>query len=40
MDSFDFMPLASIINGKYLALHGGISPYLKDLDDIRVVDRK
>lgn len=29
MDSFDLMPLSCIVNGKFLALHGGISPELK-----------
>ena len=29
MDSFDLMPLACIVNNKFLALHGGISPELK-----------
>lgn len=29
MDSFDLMPLSCIVNGKFLALHGGISPDLK-----------
>ncbi len=33
MESFDTMPLACIINDKYLAVHGGISPELK-LDKI------
>ncbi|KAL4466328.1 hypothetical protein ABPG72_020177 [Tetrahymena utriculariae] len=39
MDSFDLMPLSCIVNGKFLALHGGISPELKALDDIKRVDR-
>jgi len=39
MDSFDLMPLACIVNGKFLALHGGISPELKTIDDIKKVDR-
>lgn len=29
MDSFDLMPLACIVNNKFLALHGGISPEMK-----------
>ena len=31
MDSFDLIPLACIVNGKFLALHGGISPDLKSV---------
>jgi serine/threonine-protein phosphatase 2B catalytic subunit len=26
MDSFDNLPLVCILNGRYVALHGGISP--------------
>ena len=29
MDSFDLFPLACIINNKFIAIHGGISPDLK-----------
>lgn len=29
MDSFDLIPLACIINNKFLAVHGGISPDMK-----------
>ena len=50
MDSFDLFPLACIINNKFLAVHGGISPDLKSvyiifilfyfkIDDIKKVDR-
>ena len=28
MDSFDLIPLSCIVNGKFLALHGGLSPEL------------
>lgn len=31
MDSFDLMPLACLLNNKLLALHGGISPDLKNV---------
>lgn len=40
MESFDLMPLACIVNGKFLALHGGISPEMRNLKDIEMVDRK
>lgn len=39
MDSFDLMPLSCIVNGKFLALHGGISPDLKSTEDIKKLDR-
>jgi serine/threonine-protein phosphatase 2B catalytic subunit len=29
MDSFDLFPLACVVNNKFLAIHGGISPDLK-----------
>lgn len=31
MDSFDLIPLSCVVNGKFLALHGGISPELKSV---------
>lgn len=39
MESFDLFPLSCIINGKFVALHGGISPDLRSLEDIKRVDR-
>ncbi|EGR29243.1 ser thr protein phosphatase family protein, putative [Ichthyophthirius multifiliis] len=39
MDSFDLMPLSCIVNGKFLALHGGISPELRTIEDIKKIDR-
>jgi len=39
MDSFDLMPLACIVNGKFIAVHGGLSPELKTIDDINRLER-
>lgn len=39
MDSFDMIPLSCNVNGKFLALHGGISPELKSVEDIKKLDR-
>merc|ERR1711904_408889 len=39
MDCFDNLPLAATINGKFLAVHGGISPDMKKLKDLNGIDR-
>ena len=39
MELFDSMPLACVIDDKYLAMHGGISPELDKLQDINKLDR-
>jgi len=39
MDSFDQLPLGAIINGQFLALHGGISPELESALDLNKADR-
>ncbi len=31
MESFDSLPLACIVNEKFIAIHGGISPELKSV---------
>jgi serine/threonine-protein phosphatase 2B catalytic subunit len=31
MDSFDLLPLSCIVNGRFIAVHGGISPELKNV---------
>lgn len=37
--SFDALPLSCLLNNKFLALHGGISPELKKLKHLNEVDR-
>lgn len=39
MDSFDLIPLVCIINGKFMGTHGGLSPELKTVDDIKKINR-
>jgi serine/threonine-protein phosphatase 2A catalytic subunit len=38
-DLFDFMPLTACIEGKIFCPHGGLSPSIDNLDDIRKIDR-
>ena len=39
MESFDCLPIACLVNGKFLALHGGISPDLRSLEDFNAIRR-
>ncbi|KAI6231650.1 Serine/threonine-protein phosphatase [Aphelenchoides besseyi] len=36
---FAEMPLAAVVSGKILCMHGGLSPHLNSLDDIRRIER-
>ena len=39
MDLFDAMPIAALVDGKYFAMHGGISPELSKLDQVDKINR-
>lgn len=39
MEAFDALPICAILNGKFLAVHGGISPELKTLKQLDKLDR-
>ena len=36
---FDYLTLCALVDGKVLCVHGGLSPNLKTLDQIRTIDR-
>lgn len=39
-DLFDYLSLAAIIDDKILCIHGGLSPQISKISDIRVIDRR
>jgi serine/threonine-protein phosphatase 2B catalytic subunit len=39
MESFDTIPISCLVNGKFLAVHGGISPELDTLARLNTINR-
>lgn len=39
METFDVLPIAAVVNGLYLSMHGGISEKLTSLEAINQVSR-
>jgi diadenosine tetraphosphatase ApaH/serine/threonine PP2A family protein phosphatase len=37
MDSFCSLPLAAVMNKQFLCIHGGLSPEMNTLDDLKAV---
>ena len=39
METLDCLSLSCIVNGRFIAIHGGISPNMKSLNDIKKLNR-
>ena len=39
-DLFDYLPLAALVEGRIFCVHGGLSPYISTVDQIRLINRK
>ena len=39
-DLFDYLTLAALVEGKIFCVHGGLSPYISTIDQIRLINRK
>lgn len=39
MKCFDCLPVGAILNGRFLCVHGGISPELKTIEEINIIHR-
>jgi len=39
LDTFNYLPVAALIDDKILCMHGGLSPELHSLDQIRDIAR-
>ncbi len=37
---FDWCPLAAVVDGRVLCVHGGLSPEVRTIDQMRLIDRK
>ena len=40
IDLFDYLPLAALVEGKIFCVHGGLSPFISVVDQIRFINRK
>ena len=38
-DAFESLPVGAVVNKTFLAVHGGISPQLTNLEKINEIDR-
>lgn len=40
VDMFDYLPIGAIVDGQVLCIHGGCSPDIQTIDQMRMIDRR
>ena len=40
MDVFDLLPITALVDDSYFCMHGGLSPSIESIDQLRHIDRK
>jgi serine/threonine-protein phosphatase 2A catalytic subunit len=38
-DLFDFLPITALVEGEHFCMHGGLSPSIETLDQVKQIDR-
>lgn len=39
MDALDYLPIAAIVENKFLCMHGGLSPSITTIDELQKLNR-